>query len=153
MTFPGSAQRLSSESGLRRAWGDSLSEKAMLREECRCTAGKWTKPSVFSAQKACRCPVQGTSRLNLMLKWLKINCRWAKICLGFPAYKTEYELLDIWKVITEVERSENTHTFFLFKTNTQYFRHLEWEFQIRVIGGGGLGRRSRCFFLSSRNPG
>lgn len=33
------------------------------------------------------------------------------------------------------------HTFFLFKNNTQYFRHLQvWEFQVRVLGGG-VGRK------------
>ena len=66
--IPGWTQLLSSESGLRAAWGVLLSVKDTLLEESRWTSGKCPEPIMVSIPKACRCPIQWTSELNLMLK-------------------------------------------------------------------------------------
>ena len=68
---------------------------------------------VLYPPKACRCPIQWTSRLNLMLKCLKISYWWRKTHLWFPAYKIGSGQLDIRQLITKAARSENTPSFSL----------------------------------------
>lgn len=120
MTLPGWTQLLSSESGLKAGWGVLWSVKAALPLECRWASGKCPESFMVSTPKAYRCPTQCTSELHLMLKWFKRNYLWRKTCLWFPGYQDNMAIRSsaayhwsskLWK-----------HSF-LFKTNSQYFRH------------------------------
>lgn len=91
MILPGWTQQLSSESGLRTAWGVLLSEKAMLPEECSLTSGKFPKLSMFLTLS-----LQMSYLINIKM-WSdvkKITCR-EKYACDSPHICIEYEQLDI----------------------------------------------------------